>query len=238
MAQHALPHQVDSVDDLLCATTYVVQPSTQALSNAGLSWQQQQELNIVFLVTREMLVSLRAYMDALQTAGFAEGNIGLDIDGKAKLVRNNWLLLTYGSRRVREDMRENRWVQTFSPFGVLLAPSEAYIHHLYAVLALKEACKRVLKRDLNILAQNTDAHKSTVNLARMLPIPISTLCYPHIARAPVDRKNRKYLRGKQKERDNFTLNVISPDLRAVQQCKTVKQVQSHTMATHTHQRPP
>ena len=46
-------------------------------------------LQVLFMVTDEMVGSCITYMNALNAAGFEKDSIGIDIDGKRKLVRNN-----------------------------------------------------------------------------------------------------------------------------------------------------
>lgn len=234
MAAHSLPHTVPTIDSLMPATSYVICPCVTTLENAAsLSWRQQQELNVAFFVTREMLISIEAYLTALEVAGYATNEIGVDIDGKRKLVRNNWELITYGCRRLYEDRNCRRWRLTFTPFGTLLAPSESYEHHAYALLALTEACQRVLQRHIKFVAQNTDAHTSSLSLAAKWPLPVSTLCYSHVIRAPADKKQAHLLSGSKEAKEAF-LEVVKEDIRHVHLCQTTKQAHRNSTRDTRH----
>jgi hypothetical protein len=52
--------------DLLLAATYIVVPPLEALQQYGLSWTEMHRLQVLFMVTDEMLGSCIAYMDALK----------------------------------------------------------------------------------------------------------------------------------------------------------------------------
>ena len=97
MEDHALPMAVEE-SGLLSATTYAVAPTPEALEQKGISYTMALALEAAFFVTKEMLQSLSAYLAALEAAGFEPNKIGLDIDGKRKLVRNGWDLITFGGR--------------------------------------------------------------------------------------------------------------------------------------------
>ena len=99
MSQHLLPDKVPPTG-LLPATTYVVIPPQLALEQKGISPAQAITLEAAFFVTKEMINSLFVYTNALNVAGFETNHIGIDIDGKHKLVRNGWELITFGARYV------------------------------------------------------------------------------------------------------------------------------------------
>jgi hypothetical protein len=97
MEMHALPNDVQQTG-LLPATSYVVVPKQDALARKGISNTEAMAMEAAFLVTNEMMQSLSQYLLALKTAGFEQNKIGLDIDGKHKLVRTGWELITFGCR--------------------------------------------------------------------------------------------------------------------------------------------
>jgi len=239
MEMHALPQRggipyadllADSVNNgtaarmkLLPATTYVVIPPLEALKQYGLSWTEMHRLQVLFVVTDEMLGSCIAYMDALNAAGFDKDSIGIDIDGKRKLVRNNWELITLGCRRLRLSPGTTRHRQTFVPFGCLVAPSESWQAIVYGYEALREAIRRVFGRKLNFLAQNADAHGATNKAAVSLKLEVSSICFTHVIIAPCDNKQRHLLYGTQEKKDEFLNDVVKPDVTSIHLCQTAEQ---------------
>jgi hypothetical protein len=97
MDMHRLPREMPP-EGLLPATTYVAIPQSARLELHGIGWAESKTLQAAFFTTREMLNSLRIYVETLNTAGFKKDHIGLDIDGKHKFTRNGWVLISYGSR--------------------------------------------------------------------------------------------------------------------------------------------
>ena len=208
------------------ATTYTVVPSASELVRHNL---QGQDLEVLFLVTQEMLESALALMDALNAQGFETDAIYLDIDGKRKLVRNNWELITVGTRRLHLVPSTTQYAQTFVPFGLLVAPTETYEVMLWALLALREAIYRFSGRWVMFRGQNSDAHKSTLKLGRKLEEMLChTLCFPHVLRVPMDTAQRHYLRGTQEEKDAFLQDVVKPDVSDLALCQTTKQEHVYT----------
>jgi hypothetical protein len=227
MELHALPLVVDNASSLLPATTYCVVPPQSAMEEAGITWHEAQVLECAFFVTKETLLSVKTYMDALNNAGYEHNAIGVDTDGKRKLVREGWEFITFGCRRLAlgtstHDM--NKWVLTFVPFGVVLAPTETWQVLVYGMLALQEAVRRVWHRNMKFKAQNTDAHTSSLKAAKVMKLEASTLCYPHIVRGPADKKQRHLLVGSQEAKDAFLNDHATPDVRAMHLCQTTKQV--------------
>lgn len=65
---------------------------------------------------------------------------------------------------------------------MLVAPTETWQAITYGLLALQEAAKRVLGVHLEVVGQNTDAAPSSLKVAEIWGMIVSTLCYPHILR--------------------------------------------------------
>jgi hypothetical protein len=86
------------VDALLPAITFAVSPPVPELEAKGISFSEIHVLPAAFVTTREMLLSLDVYRKTLNAAGFKKDHIALDIDGKHKLARNGWVLISYGAR--------------------------------------------------------------------------------------------------------------------------------------------
>ena len=216
--------------NLLPATTYVVVPPLEALQQYGLSWSDMHRLQVLFMVTDEMVGSCITYMDALNTAGFDKDCIGIDIDGKRKLVRNNWELITLGCRRLRLSPGTTRHRQTFVPFGCLVAPSESWQAIVYGYEALREAIRRVFGRKLNFLAQNADAHGATNKAAVALKLEVSSICFTHVIIAPCNNMQRHLLNGTQVKKDEFLNEVVKPDVTSIHLCQTTEQAMCQSEA--------
>ena len=91
----------------------------------------------VAVTSKEMLRSLRSYVDALKEAGF-KAAIGVDVDGKHKLSVDHWVLLSAGGRRLRMNpTQQDHWVQTFTPFIFSCFPAEDEPSIIYLLLSLK-----------------------------------------------------------------------------------------------------
>ena len=157
MDAHVLPTMMTDpgcppIDLLEPFTTYVVKPSFEACQARGMTWQQAHNGQMTALITREMLASVKAYADALNSKGFKRNAIGIDVDGKRKLVRNGWELLTFGSRTLHKPAGTERWALTFMPFLVVLVPTESWFVLTYGYLALEEAVWRAFGISISFVA--------------------------------------------------------------------------------------
>ena len=234
MDAHVLPTMMtDSgcppIDLLEPFTTYVVKPSFEACQARGMTWQQAHNGQMAALITREMLASVKAYADALNSKGFKQNAIGIDVDGKRKLVRNSWELLTFGSRTLHKPAGTERWALTFMPFLVVLVPTESWFVLTYGYLALEEAVWRAFGISISFVAQNTDAASSAVKAAKVMEIEVTTLCYPHVVRAPSDMRQRHLVRGRTtEEKETFLAEHAHPDVTMIHLCQTTAQVRAHT----------
>ena len=234
MDAHVLPTMTtDSgcppIDLLEPFTTYVVKPSPEACQEKGMTWQQANNGQAAALITREMLLGVKSYVDALNSKGFKHNAIGIDVDGKRKLVRNSWELLTFGSRTLHKPPGKARWTLTFMPFLVVLVPTESWFVLTYGYLALEEAVWRAFGISISFVAQNTDAHSSAMKAAKVMEIEVNTMCYPHVVRGPSDMRQRSLVKGKNtKEKEAWLAEHAQPDVTMIHLCQTTAQVRAHT----------
>ena len=135
------------VEDMEPLSVYAVEPDTAELAEYDIELMSTEA---VFVVTRESLLSLREHLKAIAAAGFDVKKLALDGDGKWKLVRENWVFISYGGRMVMMDNRENKFVQTFVPFGWLVAPSEKSEYSIFGYVALQVRRVRSVRGDKEV----------------------------------------------------------------------------------------
>jgi len=135
------------VEDMEPLSVYAVEPDAAELAEYDIELMSTEA---VFVVTRESLLSLREHLKAIAAAGFDVKKLALDGDGKWKLVRENWVFISYGGRMVMMDNRENKFVQTFVPFGWLVAPSEKSEYAIFGYVALQVRRVRSARGDKEV----------------------------------------------------------------------------------------
>jgi hypothetical protein len=219
----SLPLQVTVLNPLLPAMTYTITPRNTQLARYGITEAEARTLQLAYFTTNEMIHSLGALLVAYDAAGYADGEFAIDVDGKRKLVRNGWELITVGWRRLYWSKATNRWSTTFVPFGTLLAPTETWQALIFLVLALMESARVVLHRQTKVIGMNGDAHTSAFKFVHKMQIETHTLCFPHIVRGPSDMKQRRLLNGSQDEKDAFGKDVATPDVTFLHLCQTTEQ---------------
>ena len=231
---HELPLTVSDAVPLVPSMTYCVVPRPGHLAQHGITWKEGHALEMAFFTTKEMMNSLESLLVAYEAAGYIDASsedadeIALDADGKRKLVRNNWELVTVGWRRLHLVPGTTRWAQTFTPFGTVLTPTETWQCLVYAACALEVAAQRVLNRSIKVIGLNSDAHTSANKFAKKLALEHHTNCFPHIVRGPTDRKQRHLVVGTQGDgpgsKDKFLNEQAVPDVTAIHLCQTTEQV--------------
>jgi hypothetical protein len=231
MAMHALPVDPEGMGGLLPTTTYVVTPPRETL---GLSWIDKMHLEIAACTTKEMMASCHALVKQLELQGFTNDGvveIAVDVDGKRKVVRNGWTVVTLGWRSIHMPGGSTEWRQTFTPFVALVCPTETHVAFMYGTRSIEHAYHRLYKKTIRVFGQNTDSHTSAHKCAKELDYVYSTLCYAHIKRAPADKKQRHMIRGSQDAKDAFLDTVAGPDVEKLHLCQTTKQARMQTLIT-------